>query len=292
MLMDGFPIRHAAVAPVAKPQTRFAYPIVAATAALVSLGFALMGWMAYDGARQTLSSQIDTEIRLTGRAAADGIHKRLSGREALLQGMAENLGALPAGDVKPLLTRPGLMNMFTEVYYGDTAGVMTLATGVKLPDGYDPRTRGWYKAAESAGHLVLTPPYVTASAGNAVVMTIASPVLRDGKLAGVAGVDLDLSKVQAFLQSFQLEGKGYAFLVDADGTVIVHPDPSKIMKKLGPDVRIAGHEKPTLDGDVLSAFYPIPDLPGVQWYVGVSLDRLKVTAPLRSMRNMLLGTML
>jgi len=289
--MDGFSVRHAPVSSVAKPQTRFAYPIVAATAALVSLGFALMGWMAYDGARQTLSRQIDTEIRLTGRSAADGIHKWLSGREALLQGLAENLAVLPAGDVKPLLTRPGLMNVFTEVYYGDAAGAMTLATGVKLPDGYDPRTRGWYKAADVAGHLVLTPPYVTASAGSAVVMTIASPVLRDGKLAGVAGVDLDLSKVQAFLQSFQLEGKGYAFLVDAEGTVIAHPDPQKIMKKLE-GARIVGHETATEEGDSLAAFYPIPDLPGVQWYVGVSLDRQKVMAPLHAMRTALLFTML
>jgi methyl-accepting chemotaxis protein len=222
----------------------------------------------------------------------DGIQKWLAGREVLLQGMAENFAALPHDSVKPLLTRPNMMDAFAEVYYGEANAAMTLATGGKLPDGYDPRTRGWYKAAASAGHLVLTPPYVSASSGNAVVMTIASPVLQGATLAGVAGVDLDLSKVQAFLQSFQLEGKGYAFLVDADGTVIVHPDRQKIMKKLGSDVRIAGHEKPTLDGDTLTAFYPIPDLPGVQWYVGVSLDRLKVTAPLQSMRNRLLGTML
>ena len=291
--MDGFAFRPALISgTVAKPQTRFAYPIVAAAAGLVALGFAILGYIAYDGVRETLTGQIDTEVRLTGQSAVDGIQKWLAGREVLLQGMAENFAALPHDSVKPLLTRPNMMDAFAEVYYGEANAAMTLATGGKLPDGYDPRTRGWYKAAASAGHLVLTPPYVSASSGNAVVMTIASPVLQGATLAGVAGVDLDLSKVQAFLQSFQLEGKGYAFLVDSEGTVLVHPDRQKIMKKLGDGVRIAGHEKPTLDGDTLTAFYPIPDLPGVQWYVGVSLDRLKVTAPLRSMRNRLLGTML
>src|ERR1700761_400142 len=117
--MDGFSVRRsAAISPspsAGKPQTRFAYPIVAAAAALVSLGFALLGWMAYDDARETLTSQIDTEIGLTGHSAADGIRKWLSGREALLQGMAENFAALPAADVKPLLTRPNLMNVFAEV---------------------------------------------------------------------------------------------------------------------------------------------------------------------------------
>jgi methyl-accepting chemotaxis protein len=81
-------------------------------------------------------------------------------------------------------------------------------------------------------------------------------------------------------------------LVDSEGTVIVHPDPQKIMKKLGDGIRIAGHETATEEGESLAAFYPIPDLPGVQWYVGVSLDRAKVTAPLRSMRSALLLTML
>jgi methyl-accepting chemotaxis protein len=290
--MDGFAVRHALVPKAGKPLTRFAYPIVAAAAALVALGFALLGWMAYDGARRTLTARIDAEVSMTGQSAVDGIQKWLSERESLLQGMAEDFAALPHDGVKPLLTRPHLMSVFTEVYYGEADGAMSLATGGKLPDGYDPRIRDWYKAAAAAGHLVLTPPYVSASSGNAVVMTIASPVLQGGTLAGVAGVDLDLSKVRTFLQSLQLEGKGYVFLVDGEGRVIVHPDPGMIMKKLGAGVRIAGHEKPTLDGDVLSAFYPIPDLPGVQWYVGVSLDRLKVTAPLRAMRNRLLGTML
>ncbi len=49
--MDGFTARHTVAPKVGKPRTRFAYPIVAAAAALVSLGFALLGWMAYDGAR-------------------------------------------------------------------------------------------------------------------------------------------------------------------------------------------------------------------------------------------------
>jgi methyl-accepting chemotaxis protein len=160
--MDGFAVRHTGASTVGKPRTRFAYPIVAAAAALVSAGFALLGYMAYDGARDTLTQQIDTEIRLTGQSAVDGIQKWLSGRETLLQGMAENFAALPPASVKPLITRSTLMDVFTEVYYGEAGGAMTLATGVTLPAGYDPRTRGWYKAAAEARHLVLTPPYASA----------------------------------------------------------------------------------------------------------------------------------
>jgi methyl-accepting chemotaxis protein len=291
--MDGSLARHANHSGIDKPQTRFAYPIVAAAAALVSLGFGLLGYMVYDGARDTLSRQIDTEIRLTGLSAVDGIQKWLAGREALLQGLAENFAALPPADIKPLIARPALMSTFAEIYLGEANGAMTLATGGKLPDGYDPRSRDWYKTAASVGHLVLTAPYVSASSGNAVVMTIASPVLKDnGSLVGVAGVDLDLGKVQAFLQSFKLGGKGYAYLVDSEGTVLVHPDPQRIMKKLDGNPRIADHETASVDGSSLSAFYPIPDLPGVKWYVGVSLDREKVLAPLKSVSTVLLLTIL
>jgi methyl-accepting chemotaxis protein len=291
--MDGSSLRPAVTLSAGRRQTRFAYPIVAAAAALVALGFGLLGILVYDAARDTLSRQIDTEIRLTGLSAVDGIQKWLSGREVLVQGMADNIGALPHDGLKTLLTRPTMTGVFTEVYLGEANGAMTLASGVKLPDGYDPRTRGWYQAASSAGHLVLTKPYASASDG-VVVMTIASPVKNNsGGLAGVAAVDVDLGKIQAFLQSFKLDGKGYAFLVDSEGTVIVHPDKEMISKKLPETMKVENHQTVALDqgGATLSVFYPIPDLPGVQWYVGVSLDRDKMLAPLHAMRDLMLWTM-
>ena len=128
--MDGSALRPALMGDkVAKPQTRFAYPIVAAAAGLVALGFAVLSYIAYDGVRDTLTRQIDTEVRLTGQSAVDGIQKWLSGREVLLQGMAENFAALPHESVKPLLTRPNMMDAFAEVYYGEANAAMTLATG-------------------------------------------------------------------------------------------------------------------------------------------------------------------
>ena len=290
--MDGSSLRPAVTRSSGKAQTRFAYPIVAAAAALVALGFGLVGYMAYTTARDTLARQIDTEIRLTGLSAVDGIEKWLAGREALVQGMADNIGVLPHDGLKNLLTRPTMTGTFTETYLGEANGVMTLASGIKLPDGYDPRKRDWYQIASAAGHLVLTKPYASASDGT-VVMTIASPVQNaSGQLTGVAAVDLDLGKVLAFLQSFKLEGKGYAYMVDADGVAIVHPDKDKLGKKLVDPSRLDGHEKVSFEDDSLQAFYAIPDLPGVKWYVGVSLDRDRVLAPLRSMRNLLLLTML
>ena len=291
--MDGSSLRPGMIRPTDKPQTRFAYPIVAAAAALVAIGFGLVGYMAYTTSRDTLARQIDTEISLTGQSAADGIEKWLSGRVALVQGMADNIGVLPHDGLKNILTRPTMTGTFTETYLGEANGVMTLASGIKLPDGYDPRKRDWYQLAANAGHLVLTKPYASASDGT-VVMTIATPVTRDNALAGVAAVDLDLGKVLAFLQSFKLEGRGYAYLVDADGVAIVHPDPQKVSKQLVDAKSLDGHEKVTFeqDGATLSAFYAIPNLPGVKWYVGVSLDRYKMLAPLRSMRNLLLITML
>ena len=151
--MDGSSLRHAVSHSSGKPQTRFAYPIVAAAAALVALGFGLVGYMAYTTARDTLARQIDTEIRLTGLSAVDGIAKWLIGREALVQGLADNIGALPHDGLKSLLTRPTMTGTFTETYLGEANGAMTLASGIKLPDGYDPRKRDWYQIAAQAGHL-------------------------------------------------------------------------------------------------------------------------------------------
>ncbi|KHL73318.1 hypothetical protein PpSQ1_16355, partial [Pseudomonas putida] len=59
---------------------------------------------------------------------------------------------------------------------------------------YDPRARGWYKAASAASQTIVTEPYISASAGK-LVITLATPVQQGGRLIGVSGVDTDLQTI-------------------------------------------------------------------------------------------------
>ncbi|MDE1145847.1 MAG: methyl-accepting chemotaxis protein [Azospirillaceae bacterium] len=271
-------------------RTKFVYRIVAFTAVFVALAFSALGYLIYSVSSDTLTAQINTQIKTTGESAADGIQKWLMGRVSLVRNLADEVAVTDPGHVKDLLNGPTLSGIFSPVYYGDNAGVFTMFPALDLPPGYDPRQRGWYKAADAARQTIMTQPYVSASGGN-LVLTIASPVMKGGALAGVAAGDLDLVMMKTFLASFDLGGNGQVFLIDGDGTVLVHADKDRVMKKLADGFVIQDHlgHAPEQAGDTLTSFYPIKDLPSAKWYVGVTMDATKAFGPLRSLRTLILA---
>ncbi|WP_245987073.1 methyl-accepting chemotaxis protein [Azospirillum thermophilum] len=104
----------------------------------------------------------------------------------------------------------------------------------------------------------------------------------------MAGADLDLSRVNDFLHGMALDGNGYAFLVDSEGTVLVHPDQSKVLKALDGGFDPARAGRTAGDGDTMTSFFPITGLTSARWYVGITLDRATVMAPLDDFRRTLI----
>lgn len=64
-------------------------------------------------------------------------------------------------------------------------------TWVSLPPDYDARTRPWYEQTANQRSLYVTDPYLTADAelDNQLVISLAHPIEREGRLLGVAAMD-------------------------------------------------------------------------------------------------------
>ena len=270
---------------------KFMHEILAVAAVLILLSFGSLGVWVYSVTSRALTHEFTTEVGSAGTAAADGIQKWLQGRLMLMRATAEDIATQE--DPQALLTQfrhKLLADTFADVYLGvESSGVMLDGPGEPLPAGYDPRKRPWYKAATAAQALTMTKPYVDASSGQ-LVISIADPITHNGALFGVLGMDLRLNALNTFLHSVDLGGKGFVFLVDADGTVLVHPDKDKVMKPLGvnPAEAAAGDDLAAdADGRILR-FYPITGLPTVKWYVGVSMSHDAVFAPLSHLSHSLL----
>jgi len=93
----------------------------------------------------------------------------------------------------------------TTAFFGTEQGNFFLDPKVQLPDGYDARTRDWYKKAiEKKGEVIITDPYVSASDGK-ITVTMAKTVEKDGKVVGVVGIDLDLNKFSENLSSIKIK---------------------------------------------------------------------------------------
>jgi methyl-accepting chemotaxis protein len=227
-----------------------------------------------------------------GEVTAGSIQTWLSGRILLIENAAQNIAINPEpANVASLLEQKTLTSTFMATYLGDATGHFTIRPDTKMPDGFDPRVRPWYKGAESSSTSTLTEPYIDAATGQ-LIISIATASKKAGQSVGVVGGDLSLQSLVDTLAARDFDGMGYVFLVSADGKILVHPDKALVMKSLKEAYpqdtpRISSDfSEVTVDGKTrIVTFAPIKGLPSVNWYIGLSVDKDQAFAMLSQFRT-------
>ncbi len=263
----------------ARYSQHFVVRILAVAGLLLAIAFGGLGVWTAKSTGDTLKAEIHAEIASVGHLAADGAQNWLEGRLFLVRGLTEDVNAASDDRIPALVSRKLLSSSFSEVYFGrESDGGFISNNPNPPPAGYDPRKRPWYGAAVKAGGVTFSAPYVDVTTKK-LVISVGNPIMENGKLRGVAAADIPLDALQGFLAGIGLGGKGYVFLVDGSGQMLVHPDADKVLKPSGFDPK----RQPDEDaGDAIVKFYPITGVSGVEWYVGVAMDRAKVLAPLHT----------
>lgn len=118
----------------------------------------------------------------------------------------------------------------------DAAG-RTLSEGTSSPAEYDPRTRPWYTAVAGRSMPVATAPYTMATTGSLAV-TIAEAHQTRPDI--VIGIDILLDAISRFLAEERVSPGGRAFIVDADGSLVIHSDPAVMSMITAPMSERAG----------------------------------------------------
>uniref|UniRef100_UPI002897666B methyl-accepting chemotaxis protein n=1 Tax=Stutzerimonas balearica TaxID=74829 RepID=UPI002897666B len=273
-------------------QLKFSHKILLAASLVVVVAFALFtlynDYLQRNAIRANLQSYLDE----MGVVTADNIANWLSGRLVLLESLAQTVARDNSTEqVEALVRQPSLSSTFAFSYLGRADGEFLVHPRFELPPGYDPRQRPWYKDAVAAGRTTLTEPYEDA-ATNELIITVATPAQAGGQTLGVIGGDLSLKVLVDIINSLDFNGMGHAFLVSADGKILVHPDKTKVNKTLSelypqntPSLT-SRYAEASLDGNErILAFSPVQGLPSVKWYVGISVDRDKAFASLASFRT-------
>ena len=113
------------------------------------------------------------------------------------------------------------------VYAGFEDGAMFRSNGKNQTpkDGYDPRQRGWYKLAQQKRAVTFSDPYMAASLGE-MVISFVSPIR-----GGVAATDVSIAELSKEITKNSKTDYSYVFVMDKDGTIIIHPDKDSINKK-------------------------------------------------------------
>ncbi|MCV2222352.1 methyl-accepting chemotaxis protein [Pseudomonas sp. C98] len=271
---------------------RFSHKILLAAALIVIAAFASFtlynDWLQRNAIRDDLNNYLNE----MGEVTAGNIQTWLSGRILLIENAAQNIAINPEpATVASLLEQKSLTSTFMATYLGDATGHFTIRPDVKMPDGFDPRVRPWYKGAESSSTSTLTEPYIDAATGQ-LIISIATASKKAGQSVGVVGGDLSLQSLVDTLAARDFDGMGYVFLISADGKILVHPDKALVMKSLKEAYpqdtpRISSDfSEVTVDGKTrIVTFAPIKGLPSVNWYIGLSIDKDQAYSMLSEFRT-------
>lgn len=275
----------------------FARKILLTASLVVTAAFGLFT-LYQDGRQEQATRQsLEAELGENGKLLAGSIGNWLEGRSqlvALLARQLENSDEDPAS-LRKLLDQEVYARLFLSMSLGTAEGGFITAPDTPMPAGYDPRTRGWYRQAVDAGHLVITEPYRYAGS-NRPALAIAQPVVRGGRTVGVAAGALTLDDINAMLASANPKADGYAFLVNEQGRIMLHPRQDLVFKDLAEAYPLAtprlagGLQEISEDGrSKLLAFTPVNGLPGGAWQVALVIDKASAYQRLDEFRRTAYG---
>jgi len=107
------------------------------------------------------------------------------------------------------------------------ANMVTQSDDFTSGEGWEITQRAWYPCI-AANESMLTEPYVDASTGQTILSTVAPVYSEKGEPLGVAGLDISLAHVIEVMAEYTIGESGYVVLFSSQGTVVYHPDESKI----------------------------------------------------------------
>jgi len=155
---------------------------------------------------------------------------------------------------------------FSDVYIGLTDGTMIDGALWTPPKDYDPRLRPWYHKAMADKRTAFTKPYQDMTTGKMVIAIVRPLWVRDTPedadvipagmshedatnhedfealqegaaskdvetIKGVISGDVILNTLEESVLNVKIGKSGYAFIIDSNGTILIHPEHEKQMRE-------------------------------------------------------------
>ncbi|OEC40805.1 chemotaxis protein [Pseudomonas sp. 1D4] len=281
---------------------RIVHKVSLSAAAVLFLTTALLSLSQVSQVRETLRSQTESSLSESSNALARQIENWLNAKLRLMDLMAQNIDSQYSPEqTQRVFDSPMLRNEFILVFgalEADGKPIKNDASWQPKPD-WDGRQRPWYAVGKSGSQAVLTEPYTDSTTGEILISAV-TRITDAGKFLGVMGGDIRLKSVADAVNTLDFNGAGYAFLLSRNGNIISHPDTklngksySELFDGKSPALRKELQEVEAGDRKLLVSFTPLPNLKGMDWYIGVVLDQDKVMAEANALSwRAVIGTVL
>lgn len=97
-------------------------------------------------------------------------------------------------------------------------------------DGYNPRSRGWYKLAKKEMKAAVTDAYIT-STGKKLAISFTAPIIIDGKFSGAVSSDAYIEGLSQKLLKLGKTKNSSLFVIDKKGRNLFHENADARMKE-------------------------------------------------------------
>jgi len=262
--------------------------VILTLAALITLAITIGSYVQMRN--QLINTAIRNEVGGTAAGTSALIKEWIATRKSIVTAGAQALQA--ADDPLAAIVQTAKSGKFEAAYLGTPDKQMIADHDMKLPAGYDPTARPWYKDNVGATATVMTAPYLDLSTKKLVISFVA-PANKNGTFLGVLGTDVLLDDIVASVLGIKLVGEGYAMLIAKDGQVLVHRDAARVTK---PAADLAPELKPELLSELAKSgemreisldnagkYFSVRAIEGTDLYLALAVDKSVALAPLNSL---------
>ncbi|CZF79814.1 Methyl-accepting chemotaxis protein PctA [Grimontia celer] len=198
----------------------FKQRVIAISAVLLTLSLSISSYLSYYFLSEEKTESIDESISIRVDAAGDAVERWINRVSISLQKNAPFFSE-PLSDEQILVSTNQIKKssqVFAIIVGFENGNAFSSNSGKYDPNAYDPRGRGWYKAAKEKRGTIITDIY-TGATTKKLMVSIAEPFYEGNTLKGVLLADLTLDIIGAHIGK-GLPESGIASLFDERGVVI------------------------------------------------------------------------
>ncbi|MCG9597588.1 methyl-accepting chemotaxis protein [Vibrio sp. Isolate25] len=254
--------------------------LIGASLLAVVLMASALTWLSADQLFQQTRNGVNARAESLATAASEGISDWIAIRKDIAKAFNDYS---QEQEVVPFLQQARKAGGFDDIFLGTPQGEMFRSHPERNRADYDPRVRPWYKDANAAGRQIITTAYQDAIT-NALLVTIAEPVRRNGQLVGVVGADVLIDQLIDDVINLDAGENAYAMLIDTqNGTFLAHPNKDLSLKPvntLSKKLTMNAIEQAANSGvmEIIERkgqekFYFFKKVPGTQWIFAIEMDR-------------------
>lgn len=192
----------------------------------------ILGYGSNKQAKLILNEKLKTTSQQTLLEMNDGINNYFNGFSSMTNMLSSNYNFINSDKEEAYSFTAAMLQNVKEsnrdiysVYFATEDGKFEIYPNEKMPYGYNPKEKSWYKKALEGNHqVIITLPFQDAQTGKNVV-AIAKAVERDGNVIGVCAMSVSVDTLLEKIGTKKIGNTGYIFISDIEGkNMIVNPN--------------------------------------------------------------------